>query len=91
MLDQSDLIPDHMSKLIPEVKDDKMQEEAQPGTGASFRYPISIMIFAYAKTLLELLSIFMWNLSMSKVGVSDPSSELITAECHDDILGNPWT
>lgn len=44
LLDSGDLIPDQMSRLIPEIrdKDEKCEEEAQPGTGASFRFLISI-------------------------------------------------
>jgi len=37
LLDAGDVIPEKMSKLLPEVKDEKGEDEAQPGTGASFR------------------------------------------------------
>ena len=39
LLEESDLVPEGMARLLPEVKeqDDKSQEEAQPGTGASFK------------------------------------------------------
>ena len=41
LLDAGDMIPEKMSKLLPEVKDEKGEDEAQPGTGASFRFPNS--------------------------------------------------
>ena len=41
LLDAGDMIPERMSKLLPEVKDEKGEDEAQPGTGASFRFPNS--------------------------------------------------
>ena len=41
LLDAGDVIPEKMSKLLPEVKDEKGEDEAQPGTGASFRFPNS--------------------------------------------------
>ena len=49
LLEESDLIPEGMSRLIPEVKetDDKSAEEAQPGTGASFKLPCEIFIYIY--------------------------------------------
>lgn len=47
LLEESDLIAEGMSRLIPEVKetDDKSAEEAQPGTGASFKLPCEIYIY----------------------------------------------
>ncbi|CAL1152887.1 unnamed protein product [Cladocopium goreaui] len=61
LLESGDLIPEQMSRLLPEVGDDKTpEEEAQPGTGASFRLvfptlqqnssPLSVMT-AFMETL----------------------------------------
>ena len=36
LLDGSDLIPDRMSRLLPEAEE-MAADEAQPGTGSSFR------------------------------------------------------
>ena len=41
LLDAGDMIPERTSKLLPEVKDEKGEDDAQPSTGASFGFPNS--------------------------------------------------
>ena len=53
LLESGDLIPEQMSRLLPEVGDDKTpEEEAQPGTGASFRFPNCINIYIYVYIII---------------------------------------
>ena len=81
LLDTTDLIPENLSRLIPEVKekDDKTSEEPQPGTGASFRF-LSIKTFDLSSVKLIFVD--------TQAGLPYTSGKLLTDQCADFVPGN---
>ena len=70
-----------MTRLLPEVKDkDDKTEEAQPGTGASFRFPC-------CSNRLGSLPILNMH-CLSEVGFSFDPGKLVLAERDYSLLGN---
>ena len=91
LLESGDLIPEQMSRLLPEVGDDKTpEEEAQPGTGASFRFPNCII--NHFKRVLRgthnTFKIYVHVFILPKVGVPNAPAEFVTLERHDGFHGN---
>ncbi|CAK8998818.1 Uncharacterized protein SCF082_LOCUS5791 [Durusdinium trenchii] len=81
LLDGGDLIPGHLSKLLPEVDDSKLAgEDAMPGTGASFRLVFPTMQensspLSVITTFLETLGRKIDNADLEKEKIKAKKSE----------------